>query len=180
MTGSVEVVGPNFVPSVRLTAPADGATFVTGAVFAVSAEASDLFGRVATVRFERPPNTTLGVDTESPYSANASFASPGPVQIQARATDNTGLVSISAPITVNVVAPSPIQLLSPAAGAGGFQFNFTADVGLRYVVEGSAADGSPIPFVPLATNLANTNVMSFADPESTARSNRAYRVFRQP
>jgi plastocyanin len=180
MTGSVEVVGPNLVPSVRITAPADGFNVVTGATFTISAEASDLFGRVATVRFERPPNTTLGVDTESPYSANTSFASAGPVQIQARATDNTGLVSISAPITVNVVAPSPIQLLSPASDAGGFRFDFTANPGLTYVIEGSAAGGSPTPFVPLATNVANTNRVTFTDSESGGRSNRAYRVFRRP
>ena len=53
-------------------------------------------------------------------------------------------------------------------------------VGLRYVVEGSAADGSPIPFVPLETKVATNSVMPFSDSASTSRSNRAYRVFRQP
>jgi hypothetical protein len=65
-------------------------------------------------------------------------------------------------------------------GAGGFQFDFTANPGLTYVIEGSAADGSPTPFVPLATNVANTNPMTFTDSDSGGRSNRAYRVFRRP
>lgn len=180
MTGSVEVVGPNLNPFVRITAPSDGFTVVTGASFTVSADAGDLFGRVATVRFERLPSTILGLDTESPYSVNASIGLAGSYQIQARATDNTGLVTISAPINVNVVVPVAIQLLSPTAGTGGFQFDYTANPGLTYVIEGSAADGSPTPFVSLATNVANTNRVTFTDTESGARSNRAYRVFRRP
>jgi hypothetical protein len=79
-----------------------------------------------------------------------------------------------------MVVPVNIQLLSPASGAGGFQFDFTANPGFTYVIEGSEADGSPIPFVPLATNIANTNLVTFTDSESAGRSNRAYRVFRRP
>jgi plastocyanin len=180
MTGSVEVVGPNLVPFVRITAPASGFTVVTGASFTVSADATDLYGRVATVRFERLPSTILGLDTESPYTVNATIGPAGSYQIQARATDNTGFVTISAPINVNVVVPVAIQLLSPAAAAGGFQFDYTANPGLTYVIEGSAADGSPTPFVSLATNVAGTNRVTFTDTESGARSNRAYRVFRRP
>jgi len=180
MTGSVEVLGPNLRPSVQITSPADGSTFVTGTTFTVSADARDLYGRIASVRFIRPVNVTINLDTESPYSATVNNLPAGNYPISALVTDNTSLTSTSAPVNVRIIAPSPIQLLSPAMGGGGFQFNFTADPGLRYVVEGSAADGSPIPFVPLVTNIANTNVMTFADPESGARSNRAYRVFRQP
>jgi plastocyanin len=179
MTGSVQVVGPNLRPSVAITSPADGSAYVTGTTFTVTADASDLYGRIASVRFFRPPSTSLGLDTESPYSAAVNLPA-GSYVISAIATDNSNLTSTSAPINVRIVAPSPIQLLSPAAGPAGFQFNFTADPGLRYVVEGSTSESSPTPFVPLATNVANTNVMTFSDPESTARSNRAYRVFRQP
>jgi plastocyanin len=180
MTGSVQVVGPNLLPSGQIIAPADGFAVVTGATFTISAEASDLFGRVAMVRFERSPNITVGIDTTSPYSITASFPTPGTFPIWARVFDNTGLTSTSAPITINVIAPVNIQLLSPAVGTGGFQFDFTANPGLTYVIEGSAADGSPTPFVPLATNVANTNPMTFTDSDSGGRSNRAYRVFRRP
>jgi len=182
MTGSVEVIGPNFRPTGRITAPASGFTVLTGATFTVSAEAGDLFGRVASVRFERPPNVTVGLDTESPYSVTTSIAAPGAYQISARVTDNTALFTLTDPITVNVVTNilSPIQLSSPMAGPGGFQFDYTANPGLSYVIEGAAADGSPVPFVPLATNVASTNIMTFADPSSSSRSNRVYRVRRQP
>jgi plastocyanin len=180
MTGSVEVVGPNLIPLVRMTAPADGSVFTTNSVITLSADASDLFGRIASVRFFRPPSFNLGLDTESPYTVAISNLAVGNYVISALATDNSNLTSTSSPVNVRIIAPSPIQLLSPALGQTGFQFNFTADPGLSYVVEGSAADGSPVPFVPLATNTANTNLMSFTDPESASRSNRAYRVLRRP
>jgi hypothetical protein len=50
---------------------------------------------------------------------------------------------------------------------------------LRYVIEGSASAASPVPFVPLATNVANASVMTFTDPGASNRLQRAYRVFRQ-
>jgi len=180
MTGSVEVVGPNLRPFARLTSPADGSTFVTGATFTASAEAGDLFGRVASVRFVRAGVFSLGLDTESPYSLVLSNLPAGNNIITALVTDNTSLTSTSAPITVNVVAPVNIQLLSPAVGAGGFQFDFTANPGLTYVIEGSEVESSPTPFVPLATNVANADVVTFTDTASGGRSNRAYRVFRRP
>ena len=80
---------------------------------------------------------------------------------------------------VTVVAPVDIQLLSGALGGGAFQFNFTANPGLSYVVEGSDSESSPAPFVPLITNVANTNLMTFIDGAASNRSNRVYRVYRQ-
>jgi plastocyanin len=180
MTGSVQVVGPNLRPTARITSPSDGSVFATGATFTVTADASDLYGRVASVRFFRPVNVSLGLDVEAPYSATVSSLPAGNYVISALVTDNTSLTSTSEPINISVVAPVSIQLLSPAAGVGGFQFDFTANPGFTYVIEGSEADGSPTPFVPLATNLANTNPMTFIDTTSGARSNRAYRVFRRP
>jgi len=180
MTGSVEVIGPNLRPIARLTSPVDGSVFSTGATFTASADASDLFGRVASVRFVRAGTLSLGLDSDSPYSVTVSNLALGNHVLTALVTDNTALTSTSPPVNIRIIAPSAIQLLSPALGETGFRFNFTADPGLNYVVEGSAADGSPVPFVPLATNTANTNLMTFSDPASTSRSNRAYRVYRRP
>ena len=180
MTGSVQVIGPNVRPFARITSPADGSVFSTGATFTATAEASDLFGRVASVRFVRAGVSNLGLDTESPYSVTISNLAAGNLVLTALVTDNTSLTSTSAPINVSVVAPVDIQLLSPVPGPGGFQFDYTANPGLTYIIEGSEADASPTPFVPLATNVANSSQVKFTDTTSGARSNRSYRVFRRP
>jgi plastocyanin len=180
MTGLVSVVGPNLLPIARITSPAEGSVFAAPATFAVSAEASDPLGFIANVTFVRNNTTLIARDTNSPYSVTVSNLAAGSYALTARPADTTGLITTSAPVNITVVTPTPIQLLSPNANAGGFTFDFTANPGLTYIIEGSAADGSPTPFVPLATNLANTNQMKFTDPAALSRSNRAYRVLRQP
>jgi plastocyanin len=180
MTGLVTVVGPNLVPFARITSPAEGSVFAAPATFAVSAEASDLFGIVSNVTFVRNNTTLIARDTNSPFSVTVSNLAAGSYVLTARPADTTGLTSTSAPVNITVITATPIQLLSPNANAAGFTFDFTANPGLTYVIEGSAADGSPTPFVPLATNVANTNPMKFTDPTALGRSNRAYRVLRQP
>jgi plastocyanin len=180
MTGLVSVVGPNLPPIARITSPAEGTVFAAPATFTVSAETSDLFGIVSNVTFVRNNTGFIARDTNSPFSVTVSNLAAGSYALTARPLDNTGISSTSAPVNITVVTPTPIQLLVPNANAGGFTFDFTANPGLTYVIEGSAADGSPTPFVPLATNVANTNQMKFTDPAALGRSNRAYRVLRQP
>ena len=78
-------------------------------------------------------------------------------------------------MTSSVIAPSLIQLSAPQFGESGFfQFNYTADAGLTYLIEGSLNDGSVMPFTPVQTNTATTNVVTFTDSE--LRDSRAYRV----
>jgi plastocyanin len=175
MTGTITVSGPNLPPVVSISSPANGA--VVASPFNLSANGSDLGGSVTSVQFFNGA-ASLGTDTSRPFSIPVSSLAPGSYSLVARAVDNTGLMSTSAPVNITVVTPVDIQLLSPSAGTDGFKFNFTANPGLRYVVEGSANVTSPSPFVPLATNVANASVMTFTDPASN-RSNRAYRVFRQ-
>ena len=81
-------------------------------------------------------------------------------------------------MNVTVVAPVDIQLLSPATTTDGFKFDYTANPGLTYIIEGSAADGSPVPFTPISTNVANTSRVTFIDHGSN-RTDKVYRVLRQ-
>ena len=73
-----------------------------------------------------------------------------------------------------------VLLSTPVSGPEGFQFNYTANPGLRYIVEGSLNQDGPEPFTPIATNTANTNLVTFTDSTSTGRTNRSYRVRRAP
>ncbi len=181
MTGLVQVVGPNLPPTGRITSPADGSVFATNAMITFSAEANDRYGAVESVRFVRgiSPLTSLGVVTNAPYTLTTNNATVGTFAYAILMTDDSNLTSTSAPVNISFVAPIDIQLLSPAASSNGFTFDYTANPGLTYVVEGAAADGSPVPFVPISTNVANTNRVAFTDPSSSNRANRAYRVLRQ-
>lgn len=181
MTGTITVTSPvNFRPIATLTTPADGSVFAAPATFDLAADASDFGGSVTQVRFIHSTTVSLGTDSVSPYSGTASNLAAGNYVLTARVTDNNGLLGTSAPVNITVVTPVDIRLLSPSNAPAGFQFNYTANPGLRYVVEGSASPQSPAPFVPLATNVAGAGVVTFIDSTAVSRSNRVYRVLRQP
>ncbi len=179
MTGLVQVVGPDLLPTVTLTAPANGAVLAAPATFNLVANAQDLYGSIRNVRFLRSPSSSLGLITAAPFQFTNSNVGPGTYSFFAITTDNTSRLGTSAPVTVTVVTPVDIQLRSPVATANGFQFDYTANPGLNYVIEGSAADGAPVPFIPLATNRADAATMQFIDTSSGARADRVYRVYRQ-
>lgn len=184
MTGLVQVLGPNLRPTVSLTSPANGSVFAAPATINFAADARDRFGAVKNVRFIRPPSTSLGAPvTAPPYVLTISNVAAGNYTYAALVTDTSagsGLTSTSALVSVTVVTPTDIQLLSPVATLNGFQFEYTANPGLTYVIEGSVADGSPTPFIPLATNVATSAQMTFLDTSSGARADRVYRVSRRP
>ena len=91
----------NQVPTVAITAPANGAT-VTGTV-TVSANAADPDGTVARVVFTLPDGTTQ-TDASSPYSVqwNSASVNNGSYQIRAQSFDNLGAASTTASVSVSV------------------------------------------------------------------------------
>jgi plastocyanin len=180
MTGLVQVLGPNFPPAVTLTSPANGSVFAAPGTITLTADARDVLGFIRNVRFIRPPSTTVALVSVPPYAVTVSNLAAGSYTYAAVVTDTTALAVTSSNIVVTVVSPVDIQLRSPVATPNGFQFEYTANPGLTYVIEGSLADGSPTPFVPLATNVATSAQMTFLDTSSGARADRVYRVSRRP
>jgi plastocyanin len=103
MKGTIIVQGAaNQPPSVTLTSPANGATFLTTDTISVSATASDN-GSVAKVDFFADGNP-IGTDTTSPYSTSTTL-SAGTHSITAKATDNLG----ARPLPL----PSPLPSMRP-------------------------------------------------------------------
>ena len=88
-------------PVVALTAPANGATFVAPATVALAATASD-DQAVAAVEFYQG-STLLGVDSTSPYTFNWTNVPAGRYVLTARAIDDLGGSTVSAPVTIDVV-----------------------------------------------------------------------------
>jgi hypothetical protein len=100
---SVTVKPPNGAPSVSITSPAGGAVFPWMGTVTINATATDGDGTVSKVEFFRNDGALkLGEDTSAPYSYAWRRAPSGTHTLRARATDNAGAVTTSAPVTIRV------------------------------------------------------------------------------
>ena len=122
----------NAAPAVTVTAPASGSTLTAPAVAAASAQASDTDGVVAQVEFF-DNGTLIGTDTTSPFSFDVDWG-VGAHALTAKATDNQGAATTSAPVSFNVVAPMVVTLDPPGLDAGNLRMTWTGGGG-PFVVE---------------------------------------------
>ncbi|MEO8255926.1 MAG: Ig-like domain-containing protein [Acidobacteriota bacterium] len=119
----------NQLPSVSLTAPANGTTYTAPASIAFTATASDPDGSVAKVEFYNG-TTLVGTDNTSTYSATWTGVPAGTYVLTAVAYDNLGATAKSATATVTVSGSStPPALPAPWS---------TSDIGAP-AVAGSAS-----------------------------------------
>jgi len=110
---------PNQPPIVALTAPSVGSTFNEPATISLAAVASDPDGTVARVDFYSD-TTLLGSDTSAPYAFTWTNVPAGTSTLTARAVDNQGATTTSAPVSVTVsVAASPSTGQGPVGGRHG-------------------------------------------------------------
>ena len=118
----------NVPPTVSITAPANGATFTAPAMVPIAATASDTGGTITLVEFFQG-TTKLGQDATAPYSFSWQNVPVGSYIITARATDNLGAATTSAPVSVNVVpltAPAaPTQLTGVALSRSRIRLNWS-------------------------------------------------------
>ena len=113
----------NSAPSVSLTGPANGASYLAPATIPIAANASDGDG-VTVVEFFNG-TTKLGEDSSAPYTFDWTGVLAGSYSITARATDNLGAQATSGPRTVTVTATNAapsVSITSPAAGTS-FRWN---------------------------------------------------------
>ena len=115
---TIQVVGPNVPPAVSMSAPTDGAVFLSPASIELKANASDPDGSISQVEFLRG-GEVVATAYVAPYAATLNNVAPGSFTYSARATDNRGGSATSVPVTVSVVSPNAaptIVLTSPADG----------------------------------------------------------------
>ena len=129
-------VASNPPPTVSITSPAGGASFITGAVVAITATAADN-GSVASVQFF-VDGVSIGTDNTSPYSFNYT-STLGAHSLTARATDNLGAQTTSAAVSINVLnnVPATVSITSPVSGA-----LFTAPAVITINANAADADGA--------------------------------------
>jgi hypothetical protein len=132
-------VGPaNVPPTVGLTTPTNGRSFAAPATIALAANASDSDGNVTRVDFYQGA-TLIGSATSAPYIAAWSGVAAGNYTLTARAADNRGAVTVSAPVNITVSRNSPptVSLTAPAANA-----TFYAPATISLAATASDSDGS--------------------------------------
>jgi RHS repeat-associated protein len=112
-------VTTNLAPTVNLTAPAAGASYVAPAAITLSATAADTDGTIAKVEFFQGA-TLIGTATAAPYAVAWSNVPAGSYSLTAKATDDRGSTTTSAARTITVNAtntPPTVSLTAPADGA---------------------------------------------------------------
>jgi hypothetical protein len=95
-------VRPNVAPSVSITDISANAQFIQGSTLTINSTAADTDGTITRVEFYRG-TTLLGTDTTAPYSFAWTNLPVGSHSLTARATDNRGATTVSAPIIIQVV-----------------------------------------------------------------------------
>jgi plastocyanin len=172
MTGQVFVASSSLPPTLAITQPLNGAVFATPANVAIQVVVTNGNGTVTNVQFLEG-TTVLANETAAPFSTTANDLATGNYTLTAIALDNNDL-SATNTVSISVVTPTTVALTNVFELSGGtnFQFSYFANPGLDYVVLRSA---DLFTWVPLATNMAESNPVVFTDLTATNNLN-FYRV----
>jgi chitodextrinase len=177
-------VGNIIPPAVSISSPANGATFFSGAVIAINANAADADGTVDSVEFY-VDGSKVGSDLSSPYSFNWT-STIGTHALTAKATDNNGATTTSAPVTIQVFSSStsyalisssnkcdgsvfclPLNAIAPVANVIGY------DIVLNY----NKNKVTPTGVVTVANALINPNYTSTANSINSTTGTMLISVF---
>lgn len=178
-TGSIIVAAAILPPGVSITNPAPGAVFSVPADVTIQAIATDpnSGGSVTNVQF-LAGSTILTNEAVAPFVAIASNLAAGSNTLFAIATDNLGANATNS-VTISVVTPVPLLLgTARQLSATAFQFSYSANAGLSYIVQRTTNLASP-DWITISTNTAAGNPEVFMDIQAT-NSPGFYRVGRLP
>src|SRR5713226_3357487 len=129
---------PDAPPAVSITSPANNASFATSANVSVTASATDSDGYVAKVYFF-DGGTLVGTATVAPYSVALTNLATGTHTLTARATDNVGLSTTSAAVSIIIIVDTPptVTITGPANNAV-----FIAPANITVTATAGDADGN--------------------------------------
>ena len=125
---------PNTPPTVSITAPAAGTSFTEPASIAIAATAADADGSVSSVAFFAN-GAQIGSSTTSPFTFTWTGVVAGTYSLTAVATDNLGLSTTSAAVTVTVT--SPIPRINVALAANGAVATASSQLNANYPPSGA-------------------------------------------
>src|SRR5215813_6870882 len=125
------LLGQNVPPTVALTAPANGASFVAPASITLSATATATRAAITRVEFYQG-SVKIGTASAAPYSMVWSGVAQGTYALSARAFDNIGGSAASAPVNISVTTTAPPLVISGTVTKNGAPLggvNFSAGAG---------------------------------------------------
>ncbi len=157
-------------PTVSIVDPVNGSVFAAPADVDIAADATVTNGSVTNVQFFNN-GISLGKVLTPPFSVSASGLAAGSYALTAVATAS-GISVTSLVVNVSVVNSTPVNITGVGVSGGQFTFNYTADVGLDYVIESSS---NLVDWVSLATNVASSSLVPFSAPYNSTET-QIYRV----
>ncbi|HEY1109946.1 MAG TPA: Ig-like domain-containing protein, partial [Opitutaceae bacterium] len=164
----------NNAPTVSITTPSSGLLTNSGSPVALTAQAADADGTVASVRFLANGVVVGTPATAAPFAVTWTPTAPGVYTLIAQATDDSGNVTSSAPISVTVsVNAAPVVAVTAPANS--------AVIRTGSVVTLTAAASDPDGTIASVRFLANGTAVGVADttaPYSVAWTPNAEGVFR--
>ena len=129
----------NVAPTVSLINPANGSSSVSGQALVIEASAADSDGSIAQVEF-LANGASLFTVTGLPYTLTTSLAA-GSYTLTAKATDNLGAVTTSAPVNITVTPASnvlpTVSMTGPADGS-----SYTPPASINLNATAADSDGS--------------------------------------
>lgn len=129
-------VKANSPPTVSLTAPAINSAYTAPATINMAASAADSDGTVGKVEFYQGA-TKLGTDTTAPFAFSWTSVAGGTYSLSAKATDDKGVITTSATVTVKVNKPPTVALSAPANGT-----TLSSPASVAITATASDSDGS--------------------------------------
>jgi hypothetical protein len=148
----------NQLPTVSITAPADGASLVAGSPVSITATAGDVDGTVTSVQF-RANGVPITTDSTGPAWSATWTPAAGTYALTAVATDNDGGTRTSAAVDVTVAASGGTTTVTLQRGVGGYAG--VSDVTLSsYQYQDTVNWGSRPDFREFFSNY--TNLIRFA------------------
>jgi RHS repeat-associated protein len=111
------VVNVNVLPTVTIDAPLDNSVSVAPSTIGLRSTAADSDGTITKVQYFNG-TTSIAVATVAPYFVNWNSVAAGTYTVTAKATDNKGGVTTSAPVrlVVNPNVPATVSITTPVTG----------------------------------------------------------------
>jgi chitinase len=162
----------NAAPTVALTSPVSGQLFAAASDIVLQATASDSDGTIAKVEFYQG-STKLGESGSAPYKFTWSQVAAGSYNLRARAIDNLGAATDSAPVNISVGGGQPRFTGAVALAGNVVQFTLMGDVGRSYLIQQST-DLATWSNLKTITNA--TGSVSFQDSGINNQPRRFYRA----